>query len=92
MWSTISFEHVLLISGCFVKTGTGFVVLNVYAPCDLYRQQTLWNALSIRLGTLSDYNVCVCGHFNAVQCREERRSVGGAFNAVWSDNFNNLID
>jgi len=37
VWSTISFEHVLVISGCFVKTGTGFVVFNVYAPCDLYR-------------------------------------------------------
>jgi len=37
VWSTISFDHVLVILGCFVKTGTRFVVFNVYAPCDLYR-------------------------------------------------------
>jgi len=38
VWSTMSFDHVLVISGRFLKTGHGFVVFNVYAPCDFSRQ------------------------------------------------------
>jgi len=67
-------------------------LFNIYAPCDVSRQQHLWNHLSLRLGVLSSQNVCVCGDFNAVRCFEERRSVGRVYNAVRSDNFNNLID
>jgi len=92
VWSSFSFDHVLVVSGRFLKTGEEFVLLNIYAPCDVSRQQRLWNHLSMRLGVLSSQNVCVCGDFNAVRCIEERRSVGRVYNAVWSDNFNNFID
>jgi len=43
------------------------------------------------MGSLLNQNVCVCGDFNAVCCIEERRSARRVFNAVWSDNFNNLL-
>jgi len=77
VWSSMSCEHVLAISGCFVKTGDLFTVFNVYVPCDSVWQQVLWNNLSSRLHIFSDKNVCLCGDFNAVRCLNERRSVGG---------------
>ena len=92
VWSSMPFDHVLVIVGRFLNTGEEFVLFNVYAPCDATRQQVLWNNLSIRLGYLSVQNVCVCGDFDAVQCTEERRSLGSVFNLGWSKNFNNFID
>lgn len=47
----------------------------MYAPCDGGARQFLWDALSTRLQVLRGKNVCVCGDFNAVWCREERKSV-----------------
>jgi len=47
---------------------------------------------SVRLATLSDENVCICGDFNVVRCSEERRSVGGAVNLLSSASFNDMID
>jgi len=76
VWSTMSFDHVLVILGRFVQTGEDFPLFNVYAPCDANRQQVLWNNLSNRLGFLSVQNVCVCGDFNVVRCSEERPSCG----------------
>ena len=38
VWSSMSFDHVLMILGCFVKTGEQFAVFNVYAPCDSLSQ------------------------------------------------------
>jgi len=92
VWSSFSFDHVLAVSGRFLKTGEEFVLFNIYAPCDVSRQQRLWNHLSLRVGALSSQNVCVCGDFNAVRCFEERRSVGRVHSVVWSDNFNNFIN
>ena len=92
VWSSMSFEHVLVILGRFLKTGEPFVLFNVYAPCDVIRQQGLWNNLSNILGSFIDQNVCICGDFNVVCCVEERRSVGTVFNRVWSTNFNNFIE
>jgi len=92
VWSSMSFDHVLVILGRFLKTGESFVLVNVYAPCDIYRQQVLWNNLSNKLVSFLDQNVCICGDFNAVRCLEERRSVGSVFNQVWSTNFNNFIE
>ena len=65
VWSTVSLDHVLVVAGRFLKSGEQFVVFNVYAPCDVVRQQVLWSVLSSRLAALSDHNVCVCGDFNA---------------------------
>jgi len=38
VWSTISFDHVLVIVGRFLSSGELFVVLNVYAPCEASSQ------------------------------------------------------
>ncbi|GAU10132.1 hypothetical protein TSUD_420020, partial [Trifolium subterraneum] len=74
VWSTTSFEHVLLCHGRFISSNEIFYVVNVYAPCDFGAKQHLWDSLSVRLQTLAGRRVCVCGDFNAVRCLEERRS------------------
>lgn len=35
VWSTTSFDHVLIITGIFYKSNEQFVVIHVYAPCDV---------------------------------------------------------
>jgi hypothetical protein len=47
--SSTSFEHVLMVAGKFVKSGEHFVLFNVYAPCDVNRQEGLWDSISDRL-------------------------------------------
>jgi len=41
VWSTTSFDHVLMITGRFLKSNEQFAVFNIYAPCDVSRQHTL---------------------------------------------------
>jgi hypothetical protein len=51
VWSTISFDHVLVIVGRFLNTNECFALLNVYAPCDVSRQQVLWDNISLKLNS-----------------------------------------
>ena len=41
VWSSLSFEHVLVITGRFLQSEEHFVLFNVYAPSDVNRQQAL---------------------------------------------------
>ena len=91
VWSSWSFEHVLVITGSFVKTRERFVVFNVYAPCDATRQQVLWVNISNKLLSVADQNVCICGDFNVIRSAEERRSVGPIVNLVGTALFNQFI-
>ncbi|KEH34428.1 hypothetical protein MTR_3g466340 [Medicago truncatula] len=45
VWVTRSFEHVLIIQGWFLKSGTVFSIANVYTSCDSERKQELWSRL-----------------------------------------------
>lgn len=54
---TISFEHVLIIGGCFKNSGTPFYVGNVYAPCD---KKELWQCLSDFIFNQNNSNWCFC--------------------------------
>jgi len=51
VWSTISFDHVLVIVGRFLKTSECFALFNVYALCDVSRQQVLWDIISLKLNS-----------------------------------------
>ncbi|GAU47312.1 hypothetical protein TSUD_283800 [Trifolium subterraneum] len=75
VWSSVSFSHVLMIYGRFLKSHEEFFLLNFYAPCDNNAKRELWDALSGRLQQLGGKKVCVCGDFNTVRSDEERRSV-----------------
>ena len=92
VWSTISFDHVLVIVGRFFKFDELSVVFNVYASCDVSRQQALWVNISNRLISFASQNICVCGDFNAVWCGSERRSVGNSTCQVGMAAFNFFID
>jgi exonuclease III len=75
VWSTVSFEHVIMIHGRFLQSNEEFFLCNVYAPCDNGAKQVLWEALSGRLQQLVGKNVCICGDFNVVRALNERRSL-----------------
>jgi len=91
VWASLQFEHVIGIHGRFVKSGEEFTLLNVYAPCDVSRQQALWLNISQRLSAFSDHNICVWGDFNIIRWAEERRSVGNAGLHTGSAYFNQFI-
>jgi len=38
VWSTTSIDHFLAIKGQFVQSEKEFVIVNVYAPCDLAKK------------------------------------------------------
>jgi len=80
-----------MIRGRFVNSGEEFSLMNVYAPCDSSRQQSIWQNISSRLTSLLDHGLCVCGDFNTVRSREERRSVGNVGIHAGSDFFNQFI-
>ena len=90
--TTISFDHVLVIVGHFLKTNESFVLFNVYAPCDVSRQQVLWDIISLKLNSYVGQNICICGDFNVVRCVEERRSVRVLCRQAGIANFNQFID
>ena len=92
VWSTTSFDHVILITSRFYKSNEQFVVLNIYAPCDVSRQHSLWVNISNRLGTYADKNVCICGDFNVVRSVSERRSVGSIQRHLGMAGLNQFID
>lgn len=44
-----------------MKSGDEFTIVNVYSPCAANRQHVMWESLVVRLTSLYDHNVCVCG-------------------------------
>lgn len=92
VWSSVSFEHVLIIHGRFIDSNEEFYLLNIYAPCDNGAKQLLWNSLSVYLHRLVGNNICLCGDFNAVRNVEERRSRGVAVQSTDCEPFNAFID
>jgi len=51
IFTSSSFDHVLVVSVRFVKLNEIFVLFNVYAPCDVGSQRVLWENLSNMLAT-----------------------------------------
>jgi hypothetical protein len=92
VWSIVSFENVLVIHGRFLKSNEKFHLFNVYAPCDNQGRQVLWDALSLRLAPLRGAHVCVCGDFNAVRSREERRTMSESRGFSDVEPFNQFIE
>jgi hypothetical protein len=92
VWSSGSFDHVLTIHGRFIVSNEEFYLFNVYAPCEGYARQVLWDSLSVRIQSLRGKKVCICGDFNAVRCREERCSVTSAGGVMDFESFNQFIE
>jgi len=92
VWSSMSFQHVLVISGRFVKTKENFVLWNVYAPFDIVRQEALWINMSTNLNPFIGQNVCICGDFNVIRCVDERCTTGNVSSQAASAHFNQFIE
>jgi exonuclease III len=52
----------------------------------------LWDSLTVRLQLLKGTKVCLCGDFNAIRSREERRSVSAGQFASDFSHFNAFIE
>ncbi|PNX87340.1 cytochrome p450, partial [Trifolium pratense] len=52
VWSSESSEYVLWCHGRFVRSGEEFYLANVYAPCDSWAKQALWDSLSVKIQAL----------------------------------------
>ncbi|MCH83336.1 endonuclease/exonuclease/phosphatase family protein [Trifolium medium] len=92
VWYSVSFNHVLMLHGRFLKSNETFSLFNVYALCETMAKQALWVSLTGRLQLLSGQKVCVCGDFNAVRSDEERHSVRHGFRNPDMIPFNQFID
>jgi len=57
VWSSYSFEHVMLIHNVFHNNNEEFYLLNVYAPCDGVAKQLLWVTLSMRIKESTGKNI-----------------------------------
>lgn len=74
--SSMSFGHVLVIKGKVISTSEEFVIVNVYAPCDLDAKKVLWERMSSLVLDNMNLCLCVCGDFNSVRNVEERKGRG----------------
>jgi len=66
VWSSMSYEHVLVIKGMVISSAEDFVIINVYVPCETMTKRELWYRLSSIIVNYMDVSLCVCGNFNAV--------------------------
>jgi len=57
VWSCMSLAHVLVTQGTVLKTSEDFVIINMYAPCDVMAKLTLWESLASLVSNNSD--VCL---------------------------------
>jgi exonuclease III len=91
VWSSMSFGHVLVIKGTDITSAEDFVIINVYAPCVLAAKNLLWDRLLPIVLNNSNECLCVCGDFNSVCGREERKGRGVVFRQADADYFNKFI-
>jgi len=92
VWSTTRLPSVLIIRGRVLLSNQEFVIANFYAPCDTLLKQVLWDRLLHFVVNNEAANLCVCGDFNSIRSREERRGRGSVFRQYDSDIFNKLIE
>ena len=91
VFSSMSFDHVLVVKGMVISSGEEFVVCNVYAPCDSVAKKDLWERLHLLVINNIDLNLCVWGDFNSVRSIEERKGRGTVFRQGDADSFNQFI-
>jgi hypothetical protein len=57
----MGFGNVLVVKGTVIRTADDFVIVNVYAPCELAAKKELWEMLNLLVLNNFDYCVCVWG-------------------------------
>jgi len=92
VWSSMSFAHVLIITGRVILIGETIVIINVYAPCEPVAKKELCERLVPVIISKNDSCLCVCGDFNSIRSRDERKGRGMVFKQVEADIFIKFID
>jgi len=92
VWVTRSFDNVLIIQWCFLKSGDKFSITNVYAPCDSGHTQVLWTRLGGLINNNKESFWCVNGDFKAICSSYERRSWISVSRKDNFSHFNQFID
>jgi len=78
--------------GTHVKSAQRCCVVNVYAACNLREKKLLWEDLT-KYKTASQIEVwCLCGDFNAVRSRDERKGVDRGNCSSEIKSFNEFIE
>ena len=83
MWHEEAFSYAnhvmgkgfIAVFGNHAKTNTSCVVINVYAACSLSEKKTLWEDLSNLKVDSQELVWCMCGDFNAIRSRNERKGI-----------------
>jgi exonuclease III len=91
VWSTMSLDNILVIRGKVLPSAEEFVIVNVYAPIDLIAKREVWERLTNLVLNNSNTCICLCGDFNVVCSREERKGRGLVFRQTEDDMFNKFI-
>ncbi|XP_068474698.1 uncharacterized protein [Phaseolus vulgaris] len=101
MWHKEAFRydsHVMgkgfiVVFGYYSKTNIRCVVVNVYAACNLSDKRLLWEELSNIKASSQDMVWCMCGDFNVIRRRGERKgSKDRVDHSSEMDGFNRFID
>lgn len=90
--SSMSFAHVIVVSGRVILTGEDVVVVNVYAPCEQIAKRDLWDRLVPLVMSKNDSCLCLCGHFNSVRSIDERKGRKTVFRQMEANLFNKFIN
>jgi len=65
----------IAISGQHLRLSHRCVIVNVYAACALREKERLWEELTNNKAVPQDPILCLCGGFNSVRTRSERKGV-----------------
>jgi len=92
VWSSASFDHVLVSIGTIILTGEDVVIVNVYAPCETVAKNIMWGRLTSYVLSKKASCLCVCGDFNSVRSIDEHKGRGTCFRQTDTDMFNKFIE
>ena len=67
-------------------------MVNVYSPCALSAKKSLWEELTNAKLDSQELAWCVCGDFNAVRSRSERKGIGRGDQSREMNGFNSFIE
>jgi len=83
----------IVVFGNYSKTNIRCVVVNVYAACNLSDKRILWEELSNIKASSQDMVWCMCGDFNAIRNRGEKKGSKVRVDQTSEmDGFNRFID
>ncbi|XP_068504049.1 uncharacterized protein [Phaseolus vulgaris] len=83
----------IAVFGKVHKSDLSCVVVNVYSACNMSEKKTLWEELTVLKQACHGSMWCLCGDFNAVRNRSERKGIRDrVVQSREIEGFNNFID